>query len=443
MNDSQRKRHPPMNLRLLAHHIAVVTATLVLLDPWPVNVVSSHFAPASPRRAYVEEWTASGTLLNQGEIVANRTRSQALTVKRRDSIVDEHGRNQDVSFFLSHDGRTLAIEKYKVHKIILWDLIVKRVKAELHTELPFVYVHGFSPDDQWFMASTPGGKVIVWNAQTGEPKAHIVTGYKDFRAEVSIDWRNWLLATADDRKPLIKLWDLHTGQIVRTLEHPPYQTPYNIFHPERETEIKDMVTELAFTLDGRKLLSVSFLFNRIYVWDLENGKSEKILGSHRNTIYSMTLDPTGRYLATSSRDGTAGLWDLRTMERRASIGDFGRPVVCAAFSPDGRTLAATSGDWNQKVKLWDVEGNRLITTLTGFKKDVYLYNENFSPDGRIIAVPSIGSRKPGFKLWDARTGQLLAVADEAVQPVAFTPDGKTMLTGGPKGEVLLWDIIRN
>lgn len=442
-----------MNLRLLAHHIIVITATLVLFDSWRINVVSPHFASASPRRAYVEEWTAPGATLNRGELVGNRSRSQTLTVKRRDSIVDDHARGQEALFVLSHDGRTLAIEKHKAPKIILWDLIAKEVKAELQTELPFVDVHGFSPDDQWFMASTPGGKVSVWDAQTGELKTHLVTGYKDFRAEVAIDWRNWLLATADKRKPLIKLWDLRTGQIVRTLEHPPRQNPFSIFDPGREMETKDSVTDLAFTLDGRKLLSNSFIFGRIYVWDVKSGEWEKtLIGgrpillkyrlSHGNTIYNFVLDPTGRYLATSSRDGTAGLWDLRTMEWIASIGDFGGPVICVAFSPDGRTLAVTSADQNQKVKLWDIEGNRLISTLTGFKKDVYILNQSFSPDGRIVVVPSIGTRKPGLKLWDARTGQLLAVVDEALQPVAFTPDGKTMLTGGPKGEVLFWDLIR-
>ncbi|MCG3162875.1 MAG: hypothetical protein JMDDDDMK_04236 [Acidobacteria bacterium] len=383
----------------------------------------------------------SMVVVKQDSQVLPRASPQSLTVKRKSTIIDRSAK-YGVSFAISHDGRTLATTGSH-NKIVLWDIATERAIAELQTSPPWAPYLLFSPDDRWFMARTPKGEVSVWEAKTWELKAHIVTGYKDFRAEVFIDWRNWLLATADDRKPLIKLWDLRTGQIVRTLEHPSYQTPYNIFHPERETETKDMVIELAFTLDGRKLLSVSFLFNRIYVWDLESGTLERTLDSHRSTIYRMVLDPTGRYLATPSRDGTAGLWDLRTMERISSIGDFRGRVLSAAFGPDGRTLAVASADQDRKVKLWDVEGNRLIATLTGFKKNVVLFNENFSPDGKIVAVPSIGSYKPGLKLWDTKTGQLLATIDEAMQPVAFTPDGKTMLTGGPKSEVLLWDIIRN
>lgn len=327
------------------------------------------------------------------------------------------------------------------------------MKAELRTSPPLISGFEFSPDDRWFTASTPKGEVSVWDVQSGAIKTRFTTESKGNWIELIIDWENWLIATSDQNKPFINLWDLRTGQLIRTLEHPPIQHPFNIFHPERERETKDAVNDLAFTLDGGKLLSTSFLLTRIYVWDVKSGKLEKTLisgrpslsregRSHGSTIYDMVVDPTGRRLVTASRDGTAGLWDLRTMEWITSIGDFGGPVLCAAFSPDGRTLAVASGDQNRKVKLWDVEGNRLIATLTGFKKDVHLYNNYFSPDGRIVVAPSIGSRKPGLKLWDARTGQLLAVVDEALQPVAFTPDGKTMLTGGPKGEVLFWDVSR-
>lgn len=389
--------------------------------------------------------TASGALLPREKSAAACAQSPTLVVRRRDYLMDKNARGQEAIFFLSHNGQTLATKADQAQKVTLWNVATKDPKAELRTGARFVYYCAFSPDDRWFMAATLRGEVSVWNAQTGELKTHITVGYKGSHAHarVAIDWMNWLVAIGNSRKPLIDIWDLRTGQVIRTLEHPPRQNPFSIFHPEREPETKDDVTDLAFTLDGRKLLSVSFLFNRIYVWDLESGKLEKILGSHRNTIYDLVLDPGGQFLATPSRDGTAGLWDLRAMKWITSIGDFSGRVVCAAFSPDGRTLAATSGDWNQKVKLWDVEDNRLITTLTGFKKNVHLYNENFSPDGRIVVVPSIGSHKPGLKLWDARTGQLLAVVDDAAQPVAFTPDGNTMLTGGPKGEVLLWDVVRN
>lgn len=383
----------------------------------------------------------SMVVVRQDNQVLPRALPQSLTIKRKSTIIDRSAK-YGVNFAISHDGRTLATTG-SYNKIVLWDIATEQAIAELQTGPPWAAHLLFSPDDRWFMACTPKGEASVWDAKTGELKARLATGYKTLFTQIAIDNSRWLLATSDLDKPLIKLWDLHTGKLIRTFEHPPRQNPYNIFHPERETETKDGATDPTFTLDGRKLLSVSFLFSRIYVWDLESGKLEKTLGSHGSTIYRLVVDPTGRYLATTSRDRTASLWDLKTMELITSIGDFRGRVSSAAFGPDGRTLAVASADQDRKVKLWDVEGNRLIATLTGFKKNVVLFNENFSPDGKIVAVPSIGSYKPGLKLWDTKTGQLLATIDEAMQPVAFTPDGRTMLTGGPKSEVLLWDIVRN
>lgn len=393
------------------------------------------------------------SLFRNGNFAAP-TQPGKLTARLKGFIVDKNAKGQEAIFILSHDGRTLATKSERERKVSLWDIATNKVKIEFRTSPPLVYRLAFSPDDLWFTASTPKGEVTVWDVRSGTIKTRFSTELKGDWVNVAIDWENWVVVTSNTYKPLIKLWDLRTGQIIRTLEHPPRQNPFSIFDSGREQETKDGATDLSFISHGQKLLSVSSLFSRIYVWDVKTGELEKTLvggrpllireqRSHGNTIYDLALDPTGRYLATPSRDGTAALWDLRTMKWITSIEDFNGPVVCAAFSPDGRTLAATSGDQNRKVKLWDVQNNRLIATLTGFKKNVHLYNENFSPDGRIIAIPSAGSRMPGLKLYDTGTGQALASIDEALQPVAFNPDGRTMMTGGPKGEVLLWDLVRN
>jgi WD40 repeat protein len=59
----------------------------------------------------------------------------------------------------------------------------------------------------------------------------------------------------------------------------------------------------------------------------------------------------------------------------------------------------------------------------------------FTPDGR--ALP-IGSRDGTLKVWDTATGK------EAVASLAFTPDGRTLVTGqGPvntAGTVEVWDV---
>ena len=63
----------------------------------------------------------------------------------------------------------------------------------------------------------------------------------------------------------------------------------------------------------------------------------------------------------------------------------------------------------------------------------------FSPDGKTILTGSLDNTA---RLWDAATGQPRGGAmthQGPVNAVAFSPDGKTILTGSVDGKARLWD----
>jgi WD40 repeat protein len=103
---------------------------------------------------------------------------------------------------------------------------------------------------------------------------------------------------------------------------------------------------------------------------------------------------------------------------------FTRHTACVksvVFSPDGSRIASCSSDGT--FKLWDAKTGNIVATLDGDSGVVQ--SVAFSPDGAQIA--SGGHRPQTIKLWDAKTGDNLATFEghhsSRITCVAFSPDG--------------------
>jgi WD40 repeat protein len=139
--------------------------------------------------------------------------------------------------------------------------------------------------------------------------------------------------------------------------------------------------------------------------------------------------------------GIVRLFDLSTGQELGSLKHQGT-AHSVSFSPDGKLLASGGGG---AAKLWDLAAGSASTIIEG-GDGVEVYCVSFSPDGLTLAV-GVGSRDFGgsqdeVRLWDLKMGHERAVLSGRrgkVRSLAFSPDGKALVTGSGEA-VVLWDL---
>jgi WD40 repeat protein len=262
---------------------------------------------------------------------------------------------------------------------------------------------------------------------------------------------------------------------------------YTMLEITASHELGDVVRGLAFTPDGTVLAAAGGNGSKgiVQLWDVVNDQSLGTLDGHTDIVWGAAFSPNGRFLVTVSSDKTAKIWDWHNKALIKSL-DFPGAVVSVGFSPDGQTLAVggvaevenqiqyasvwtfqidswqplmryseytnilamafspkggtlVGGGTSRNVQVWRTSDGKTMFTLNHAHQ---VFEAAISPDGTTVAtgtcikVMNSDCTEGGIWIWDLPTGRLLKKLGsfpDAVEALAFTSDGTTLIAGSRDG----------
>ncbi|MEO7715783.1 MAG: WD40 repeat domain-containing protein [Capsulimonas sp.] len=289
----------------------------------------------------------------------------------------------------------------------------------------------FSPDGGRFASGSKDTSIKLWDISSGEELEtyHGHTSTITCLAYTGKD--NLLLSGSLDST--IRIWDLDSDDPPRILFGP-----------------GEPVTDLAISNDGTHVLAASHGFQD---WSISEGVIKQSYLANGNDLLSICYTPDNKQALSGDADGAARVWTLgsdKDSMRFSGHKDGVRRVRVAA----GGKIAATCCWGDSSIRLWNMTTGREIQKLTGDADAVT--SLAFSPDGKTLLTaggklgsdlktldPNAPDSVATIDVWNVATGKITArlVGHKGyVCAVAFSSDGKRVLSGGSDKTALLWKM---
>lgn len=223
----------------------------------------------------------------------------------------------------------------------------------------------------------------------------------------------------------IRFWEALSGICSRTIQHPESQ-----------------VNRLCITPDKRYVAAAGRYHVNLY--EIKSTKPNPIMtfDGHTNNVTGVAFHCEGKWMVTSSEDGTVKVWDIRSgaLQRDYS---HKSPVNDVVIHPNQGELI--SCDYSGTIRVWDLGEDRCTHQLIP-EEDVSVASVSVASDGSLLCA---GNNKGNVYLWrmvqDRDVTNIVPIATfqahkDYITRVLLSPDVKHLATCSADHTAKVWNL---
>ncbi len=273
-----------------------------------------------------------------------------------------------------------------------------------------------------FLAISPNGEMIayaysnnsicIYSVSSGEKKALLI-GHSENIIYAEFDWKGERLVSCSHD---------HTVRV------------WNLKKEEELIVIHNLSFFASISRDGQYIAYPSISNDSIVIRNIESGKELLALKGHNKQVESIVFNDDGKYILSSSKDGTVRLWDTLKGDE-LQVFNQSSPVESSIISEDNQYIASLLSDGTIRLQAINSNPNGVITK----GHDHRVTFVSFSINDKMIVSASEDST---IRIWDASSGKELKTLTGhslRVSSVSFGKSGNHIISSSWDGSIIIWD----